>query len=63
MTKATADARNLAAKNEFALAGFVDDLKLVTDYEELFDTLKYLHGQVTMMMDEAEQLWGKSQED
>jgi hypothetical protein len=56
-------ARKLADEYENKLAGLVSDLRLATDYEDIYDTLTYLRNELLDMIDEVNQLWDESQRD
>lgn len=58
-----ANARTVANEMEQKLHSLVSDLRLTTDFEELYDAIRDIHDAIEEMESEAEQLWDESQED
>lgn len=56
-------ARQMAQEYENTLAGLVSDLRLITDFEDINDTLAYIKSAVDDMLEENEYYWNKQLEE
>lgn len=55
--------RKKAQEIEIKLAKLVSDLRLTTDYEDIYNTLSYLQDEITFMLEDISQLWDTETED